>query len=579
MSLSNGPLNGVESVASAAASPCVLADGVVFIGPDYEPRPHGRVRLLNVCRDNKTLWFFGRVFPHLDNEALWRRLVDDMESSMPETRPPLIGDYCCVYGGSDRGPAIAVTGSGDEGLLFVGVTDEGTVLCPTLSVLLAYLDQRGGVGVDLSCLAYKLATGAVRQPLTPYHRVYALLPGSVYSVTRTGIALMRRCWLFARDRASVPSPVEWFEMMRSAMYASVAARAPAPLFVTFSGGMDSTSLAAIACRLFGPEHVHLLHYDYAVPGSSERHFAESVARELGAPLSVAPVLPEEITNDTSPRLLPEPSPLVRLTQFRTNGHVVRGAGGDQTIGDTVWGLMNAGGLRLLKGALSLAKSDGESVLATWRRHYWEPRHPRGRVSPAVGLTDMALQHAKSAEKWAQAQFIRLRHLEDSPGTRSLLSELQPALASEGLQEATPSAPLMDPRVISAASTIPPDALIEAKQTGSNAPYRALLKKCLGDTLPEMAMNRAGKMASRTFLTEVLRANGRWVRSVGSHLAEVRACSPDGVRRTIEQFEAGNSASVVELHYLVAAEIWLSQAITRGRRLLWGSVAQWRSDVR
>jgi asparagine synthase (glutamine-hydrolysing) len=141
-----------------------------------------------------------------------------------------------------------------------------------------------GFDINANALNRYLHFGWVPEPDTLINGVTKLLPGHILTIDlRTWNIEERQYWGFDRIPEFRGDPVEG---VRAALEESVSlmVRADVPVGVALSGGLDSSAIAAIACKKY-PGAMQAFSAGYrGIPRQDERHLAKALARRLGLPI-------------------------------------------------------------------------------------------------------------------------------------------------------------------------------------------------------------------------------------------------------------------------------------------------------
>jgi asparagine synthase (glutamine-hydrolysing) len=134
-------------------------------------------------------------------------------------------------------------------------------------------------GLDEVALAHHFAFEVAPDGRSLFSGVYELLPAHVMKIERQGF----RAWRFWQpnipERHAYKSDLDYAEEYRSVLAESVRCRlrSTTPAGIVMSGGLDSTSLAAVAATLVAPRPLTTISYVFdELPDCDERHFIEQM---------------------------------------------------------------------------------------------------------------------------------------------------------------------------------------------------------------------------------------------------------------------------------------------------------------
>ena len=178
----------------------------------------------------------------------------------------------------------------------------------------------------------------VPSPASILERVHKLEPGT-WLLYEKGAARIGRYWdfTFPSRRAPVPSRAEATEQLSSLLRESVKRRliSDVPLGVFLSGGIDSSTVAALMAQTQGASNVKTFSVGFADPTFDESTHAETVAKHLGTqhfsrqlePSTMLDLLPAIIGRLDEPMADSSLIPTYFLSQF-TRERVTVALGGD-----------------------------------------------------------------------------------------------------------------------------------------------------------------------------------------------------------------------------------------------------------
>ncbi len=364
--------------------------------------------------------------------------------------------------------------------------------------------------------------------------------------------------------------------------------------VAMSGGLDSTSVAAVARHV--PDagvRAYTFVFD-RLTDCDERAYSRSMAEELG--LEVEPVEAERFWSLESQNPLPcsADTPFVgwrtcyqevfRRMAGRGSRVLLMGHGGDDLLrgSSLVYAeRLRRGDLGAIREVARHARKRREPLLRAFYRHFARPHLPAG--------VDRALRSAlgKSEDRpsaWLQPDFVRRTRL--ASGTRAPRRSFASPARSEiyahlvelpwywrlaNWHDRNAAAfgievrhPFLDRRLFEYVLAIPGEQLFRLDST------KSLLRRSMRETLPERIRSRRGKTRFTPFLDSALRerAAGEITELLRSpRAAELGILDGNLLRSTYLDFLGGHDESRRALWYAVTLEIWLRrcEVIREGRR--------------
>lgn len=145
--------------------------------------------------------------------------------------------------------------------------------------------------IDRQALASFLVFGYVPDPHSIYQAVSKLLPGNIATIDLAGNVTIKPYWKLdqyvfdhdGRAKKQLFSDVEAIEQAHELVRDSVSRRmmADVPVGVFLSGGLDSTTVAAIASDICGSENTHTFSIGFRESGFNEADDARDIAQYLG----------------------------------------------------------------------------------------------------------------------------------------------------------------------------------------------------------------------------------------------------------------------------------------------------------
>ena len=373
-----------------------------------------------------------------------------------------------------------------EQTLYYAPTSEGAKISPRLRELRPYAE-----GLNLEALRDYLACAFVPGARTLYGNVFELRPGeSLNAVTGErvpGPDVSEGAW------SDGDSLAEHAARLRPLLEKAVAERLPPsgePVGVYLSGGLDSSLITALVCRLHdGPVHTFSLHFGPDTP--SELEWSGLVAARCGTRHHVLGFdaktiwkhLPETIAALDDPIGDPLTVPNLLLGKAaRAEGirTVFNGEGGDPVFG----------GPKNLPMVLHSLYDGGESdASAAYFRSYQKcyddlPRLLKREVREKL---DVCPEQAQLLEPYLgpnspmKSYLNQLMHLNlRLKGADQILTKVSNLTGACGL---TAASPLFDPDVVEAGFAIP------ARYKLDGAREKAVLKEAVKDLVPDVILSR------------------------------------------------------------------------------------------
>jgi asparagine synthase (glutamine-hydrolysing) len=361
-----------------------------------------------------------------------------------------------------------------------------------------------------------------------------------------------------------------------------------------SGGLDSTSVAALAHRAPGSSvRAYTFVFD-RLAACDERTYSRAMTEELG--LQVEPVEAELLWSLESRSALPQ-SPdtpfvgwhtcyreILRRMASRGSRVMLMGHGGDDLLrgSSLVYAeRLRQGDLPAVREVARHARGRRESVLRALYRHFARPHLPSG--------IDQALRSALGRRKdrlpaWIHPDFARRTRLAKGPRAprRSFASPARHETyahlvglpwywrlanwhdrnaAAFGIEVRSP---FLDRRLFEYVLAIPGEQLFRLDVT------KGLLRRSMRGILPERIRSRQGKTRFTPFLDSVLRerAAGEITELLRSPRAvDLGIFDGDRLQSAYFDFLGGTDESRRDLWYAITLEIWLrrGEVIRESRR--------------
>jgi asparagine synthase (glutamine-hydrolysing) len=262
-------------------------------------------------------------------------------------------------------------------------------------------DGSGAPGVDASFVGPFLRLGYVPSPKTAFHGVEKLSPGTVLEVDLdSGSERTHRYYELTPQAPEDASDDALLERLRGALNLAVRRQlvADVPVGIFLSGGLDSSTLSALAARYTG-QHVRTFTMGFGPSDrADETAYAARVARSIGSDNTAIEIAPYTL-NDLAPIVesLEEPLadsavlPLWYLCKG-TSAHVkvaLSGEGGDEALGGysryywgpvaSRWAASSALVTSTIRGVAHSLPSRSSGLLNTVRR--------AGKFADSAGLPE------------------------------------------------------------------------------------------------------------------------------------------------------------------------------------------------
>ncbi|MER6410052.1 albusnodin/ikarugamycin family macrolactam cyclase [Streptomyces humidus] len=415
-------------------------------------------------------------------------------------------------------------------------------------------------------------------------------------------------WTYERlDADSGAGFAESAERLRSALTSAMSLRTGGSARVTsdFSGGMDSTSLAALAARTSSePLDAYVYHHPEAPAGDLE-HALAYAAMIPGLRLNVTrgdeASLPYRDMGEQLPADQPDPGAVIgarlrlRLSHIAAGGRGIHltGEGGDALLAAPPSCLADlpavAGVRRLVRDGRALARMRKVSPASTVSRALRLARTPKRKAFDELAL--LLEEPPRHTTQWLDAvawwpppgpeaawlttgmrrrlaELARERsRCSDSgsapsktPGARAVLCELRNSAAVQNRLIETarvfgtwPHAPFLDGEVVRACLRLPP-----AHRTDPFV-VKPLLAAGLTGLVPDDVLRRRtkGDYSAENYRGVRLSADEIRVRLSRSPLADLGVIEPSRVIASLDRAVAGLPAPFPALDRLLGADIWLA----------------------
>src|SRR6201988_2075031 len=487
--------------------------------------------------------------------------------------------------------------------LYWGVFDNTLVFASEPKVLLAHPAVRPSL--NLQALRYYLSYDYVPAPLSIYEGINKL-PAANRLTLEDGKINVEQYWqLSYKTTQPVPSERDAADQLRELMADAVRMRlvSDVPLGVLLSGGVDSSTIAALAVRS-SSEAVKTFSISFAEASFDESTYARGVAKFLGTDhheerlsANLAANLVGEIGSwMDEPFSDPSLVPTYLLSRF-TRKHVTVALGGDG--GDEIFagypmyaghrwaefykrvpGILRTGvvepAIRLLPVKTKNLSLDykalrfviGTNYETVARHHVWfgsfTPEEQESLLSAnALATTDgdiysQARQFAEECDNpdlvtRMQSVDTRLYLAED------ILTKVDRASMAVSLEV---RAPFLDPRVAEFAASLPPNYKLHGNKT------KYILKKAVEDLVPKF-VTRRGKKGFGVPVAEWLKGKLRPLARDLLSPERVRRAgvfNADYVSKLQDEHEGGVANHRKQLWTLLMFELWHESFIETPRRI-------------
>lgn len=286
-----------------------------------------------------------------------------------------------------------------------------------LGTAIAPIRDSGLVDTDLddAWIADFIAAGVNLDVTATVHRGIRKLPPAHRLRASAGRTTIERYWRIPAPGAPLRLPTReaYVEQFRSTFFAAVADRLPpdGPIDVAVTGGMDSTSIAAAACEILGPEaaaaRMHANTIVYRGYPEEEGRFARLVTDRLG--IAATQWTAEDFLLRPAPakwRLGPQPDTLRDLLPEQAIAETAAARGASQ--------LSGLGGDPLLWP--TALKPWSPAVAGAWSPAALSLHLRLFGAAPSLGLRPLARQWLRaprglSVPPWLRADFVAASGLE------------------------------------------------------------------------------------------------------------------------------------------------------------------------
>ncbi len=474
--------------------------------------------------------------------------------------------------------------------LFYAERDGGLAFATDIEDL---VDEAAVAALDEEYLADYLAHGAPTGPRTPYRAIRRLLPGRSLRWSGGRIREAEGWNLAGIPALMCRDDAEYEERFRALLDDAVrsAFDGGGPAWIALSGGLDSSSVAAVAARAAAPRALAA----YSVvsdrwPEVDERRWIGAVVEQYGLSWHPRDVevalpfsrLPSSYYGEPTIRVIDEGSIAVTNDLLMANGvrAVVSGTGGDTVLGaspgtvpthlaDPLFGGHPLGAVR---AALRWRRDapDARSSTHWLLRGVVEPARDhlrRERISGSEPLRLpgwLAPEYARTAQLASRARrglAPRCRQ----PGRQATwdgLWSITIAVSAAAGQHRPYDLrlPLLYRPLVEFMSAIPWDQKLRPRCD------RSLQRRALAGILPEIVRRRASKAGGTAPFVEGLRRSPEWRAYLtdSSALAERGMIDAERWREAVRQASVGRTGGDRAFLGAVALESWLKQLSSRSR---------------
>ena len=411
--------------------------------------------------------------------------------------------------------------------LYWGIFDGTLLFASEPKVLLAHPAVRPGL--NLEALRQYLSFDYIPAPLSIYEGINKLPAAHTLTLEEGRVDVQRYWCLSYQTRTPVPSEAEAAEQLQGLLADSVSMRmvSDVPLGVLLSGGVDSSTVAAMAVRA-SSEAVKTFSISFAESSFDESSYARAVAKYLGTDhheerlsANLAANLVSEIGSwMDEPFSDPSLVPTYLLSRF-TRKHVTVALGGDG--GDELfagypmyWGhrwaeiyervprFLRRGLIEPIVNRLPVKTKNlsfdyrarrfvlGAGYEQVARHHIWF-----GSFTPAEQTTLLTneVKRASDSDIYSQARGLLAECDSDDLVERMQSLDTQLYLAEDILTKVDRAsmavslevrAPFLDPRVAEYAASLPSSYKLHGRKT------KYILKRAVEDLLPPFVLQRGKK---------------------------------------------------------------------------------------
>lgn len=509
------------------------------------------------------------------DEDLVVELFTEFGKSTPDQ---ITGEFSFVLWDPQSQQLVAATDRAGSHPLYVSQDSAGTRLSFSFDRLLQHLERRSP---DESSVAAHVCGGLIAPEATFYKGIRAVGPGSLLEMSATGRRDSKYWGLEMGPVLHLGSDREYEEALNELMLRVVEEYLPEdPFGVFLSGGLDSTSVAALARKIAPRARIHAVRATMSgLPKDDDGPLSARVVEFLSLQdlpvdgLSLAPALgPNDPLTDAA-------APLQGITNrihdaalgiAKAAGihHILTGSGGDELFGSQVYSypdLLLSGRWRQLHGEVSrhLAQSDVRLSTVVDRMILRAALGPfvgglkRRFERPVPWLGERLRAHVPQAEK------LHGRISTTLPGRlrrmQILSSWLIPSFNSNWKRLAGRSGievrhPLMDHRLREFAVRLP------TTQTFRSGTNKRILRAAMAGELPVSVLGQVRKIVPRGFAHLELRERKpqrAWDLLSDMRSADMGFVDETRIRREYQAYLDGGHDDLTFWHTLTL-EAWLRQ---------------------
>ena len=487
--------------------------------------------------------------------------------------------------------------------LYWGVFDNTLLFASEPKVLLAHPGVTSSL--NLAALRQYLSFDYVPAPLSIYQGINKLPAAHMLSLEDGKIETRRYWQLSYKTHEPPPSEAEAAEKLVQLMGDSVRMRlvSDVPLGILLSGGVDSSTVAALAVRA-SSEPVKTFSISFAESSFDESSYARAVAKFLGTDhheerlsANLAANLVGEIGAwMDEPFSDPSLVPTYLLSRF-TRRHVTVALGGDG--GDEIFAgypmyqghrlsalysrtpnFLRAGIIEPLVGLLPVKTKNlsfdykakrfisGSKYEPVVRHHVWfgsfTPEEQKQLLTPEVLAASSGDIYQEARQIWNECDSTDVVERMQSIDTQlylaeDILTKVDRASMAVSLEV---RAPFLDPRVAEFAASLPANYKLRGRTT------KYILKRAIRDYLPPFVIRRGKKgfgVPVAEWLKENLRPLARDLLSP-ERVRRAGVFNPEYVGRLQDEHERGVANHRKLLWTLLMFELWHESFIETARRI-------------
>jgi asparagine synthase (glutamine-hydrolysing) len=446
--------------------------------------------------------------------------------------------------------------------------------------------------LNTAALPEYLAFGYLSGDETLFRNVRALPPGHTLQVDNDGKVQVQQYWELSTGTPTHEADRYYVDGYRSRLESAVSSHlmSDVPLGVFLSGGLDSSTVAALATKLSGST-IDTFSVGYEEEAYSELSYARQMARHIGSNHSEVRLsaneffglLPKLIWHEDEPITWPSSVSLYAVAQLARQRVkvVLTGEGSDETLGGysrymwTRWNLaahdiyrrVAPGSLRRkVRGALSgpsragvdLRRKLGHTFIGrdgdSWSSIYFDNFYSAFSSADQAALmnmpvTELACRKASELLESSSGDLLsRLLYTDIKTYLQKLLMKQDRMSMAASIESRVP---FLDHELVEFAYAIPSRLKIKGTQG------KHILKKCVQDLLPHSILNRP-KVGFPTPLSKWLR--GPSLDAVESMLLSERCIDrdlfdPGSLRRLFSEHRVRSQDHCDRIWRLLNLELW------------------------